>query len=540
MSKLVFLLSSIICFNFVMAQEPQNIANANNDIFRMNLEEEPNSIHPILWSDAYGYEVVNMTCDSLLSRDNQTSEWKPRLAEKWEVSADKKQITFTLRENIKFHNGQPITVQDILFTFEAFASDKMGGNRWKPFFEGISKVEAVNDKTVRFTLKDTYFNNFNVIAENFIIPKSIYGNFSDSKTKHKSIVCSGPYMFSKYEKEKMIELKRFDSWYGFKDAAWKNYYNFPSIQISFVKDYNSQIEKLKNGELDYLSFSNSDRYIKKTSAADLGKEVLKLKVINKMPKDYSFIGWNMKKSIFQDKATRKALAHLFNRQEMNKKFRFNLAELVSAPIYPQSDYAPKVKPLVYDPILAKKLLTEAGWADTNHDGVLDKIIDGQKTDFKFSLAYAAKENEKYWILYKEDLKKVGIEMGLKFLDWGNYIKFLNDGNFDAVAMRWTASSIDPDPKQIWHSSSAVQGGSNYISYHNPQVDHFIDEGRMEIDRSKRLQQIQKAYELIADDAPYLFLFSEKYDFYAVSSRIQRPKDTLNYSLGIETWSIKKK
>lgn len=530
MLKLRYIVVSLLVAHFSYGQET----------FRMNLEEEPQSIHPILWADSYGYEVVNMACDSLLSRDNQTSDWKPRLADTWETSADKKQITFKLKEGLKFHNDQAITAQDVVFTFEAFTNEKLGTVRWKPFFEGISKVEALSEKSVRFTLKDTYFNNFNVIAETFIIPKSVYGNLTESKKKHKSLVCSGPYMFSKYEPGRMIELKKFEGWYGQNDSQWKNYYNFPSIQISFLKDAGEQIEKLKTGHLDYITFSNSDRFMKKTARESLGSGIVKLKVINKIPKDYSFIGWNLKKSIFQDKGTRKALTHLFNRQEMNKKFRFNLAELVSAPIYPQSDYAPKIKPLDFDPVKAKKLLAESGWADTDKDGVLDKVFDGKKIDFKFTLVYAAKENEKYWALYKEDLKKAGIEMTIKYLDWTSYLKVLNESSFEAMAMRWSASSIDPDPKQIWHSSSSVEGGSNYISYRNPQVDQLIDEGRMEIDKSKRQQLMQKAYELIADDAPYLFLFSEKYDFYAVSERIQRPKDTFNYSLGLETWSFKKK
>ncbi len=126
-------------------------------------------------------------------------------------------------------------------------------------------------------------------------------------------------------------------------------------------------------------------------------------------------------------------------------------------------------------------------------------------------------------------------MELKYLEWNSFLKLLDEGNFDAAALAWGANDIDWDPKQIWHSSSAVVGGSNFINYKNPQVDKLIDEARLTIDKKKRVQTLQKVYEMIADDAPYVFLFNPKFVFYAHSSSTGLPGDTLRFGLGNNFW-----
>jgi peptide/nickel transport system substrate-binding protein/microcin C transport system substrate-binding protein len=224
-----------------------------------------------------------------------------------------------------------------------------------------------------------------------------------------------------------------------------------------------------------------------------------------------------------------------NREEMNKKFRYNLSVLATGPADVFADFASKdVKPLLFDPTKAQELLKKAGWADSNKDGVLDRMVDGKRQDFKFSLIHANKDNEKYFTFYREDLKKAGIDMEVKFLEWNSFLKMLDDGKFEAVALAWM-TGVNWDPKQIWHSSSAVAGGSNFVGYKNPVVDQMIDRARVEMDYAKRIPLLKKVYEEIAKDAPYVFMFNEQYSFYAHASRIEKPKDTFKYGIGTEFW-----
>ena len=153
----------------------------------------------------------------------------------------------------------------------------------------------------------------------------------------------------------------------------------------------------------------------------------------------------------------------------------------------------------------------------------------------FTLLTANQDTMKYWTMYKEDAKKAGVDINVRFVEWNSFIKLVEEGNFDAIAMGWGGGSIDLDPKQIWHSESAVKGGSNFISYKNPAADKLIDEAREELDKKKRIPKLQKVYEMIADDAPYVFLFNDKFLLYGTTSRVKKVKDTYKYSIGESYW-----
>lgn len=506
--------------------------------FTRNIEGEPPTLHPISSSDLYASFVHDYTTDTLAHRNPETNEFDPRLAERWEASKDQKVYTFFLRKDAKFSDGKPVTAADVEFSHKAIFEPAYKAAHLQPYFEGIEKVEVVDDHTVRFTLKDTYFQNFIAMAEMYIIPKHVYGDVEKSKKMTKTVVGAGPYILEKFEKGQRMVLKRNPEWYGFKTDQWKGSYNFNQIILRFVKEEAVSFEMVKKGELD-LETLTPEYFIKKAEGAPWGQTVFKNKVENRAPKSYGFVGWNFRREIFQDKNVRTALAHLMNRQEMNQKFRYGMSLLATGPTYQQSEYAsPKVKPLQFDPKKAGELLSKAGWKDSNKDGVLDKTIGGKRTDFRFALMYANKDTEKYWTLYKEDLKKAGIEMDLKYLEWNSFLKLLDEGNFDAIAMGWSGT-FEWDPKQVWHSTNAIPGGSNFIAYKNTEVDKLIDKARMESNKDKRKEMMHKVYELIAADAPYAFLFNDQYVLYANSNKVQKPADTFKYEVGRDYWWSKK-
>jgi microcin C transport system substrate-binding protein len=147
----------------------------------------------------------------------------------------------------------------------------------------------------------------------------------------------------------------------------------------------------------------------------------------------------------------------------------------------------------------------------------------------------SKDFEKYFTLYKEDLKKAGIDMEIKLLEWNAFLKQVDEQKFDAVALSWSGGDVDIDPKQIWHSASATKGGSNFISYKNPEVDKLIDQSREELDKGKRVKLLRQVYRMIAEDAPYAWLFVPKYGFYGHTKKIGKVKDTLKFDTGRFYW-----
>jgi microcin C transport system substrate-binding protein len=505
--------------------------------FWINYTAEPTTINPISSTDVYASRVHAYTMDTLLTQDRETFEWSGALANKWEISKDKKVFTFTLRDNIFFHDGKPVTTQDVKFSYDVIFDDKYESVRWRPYFESVSKVEVVDAKTIRFTVKDTYFQNFDFIAGGLkISPKHIYGDPEKSKKMNREIIGAGPYKLEKYDKGQRLVLKKFDKWYGKEDPLNKGTNNFDTVSIRFASDENVYLEMLKKGDIDYNELT-PEQYEVKTNNPAFEKTINRKKVQNSLGQGYRYLAFKLDHPIFKDLNVRKAMVHLMNREEMNQKFRYGLSLLATGPTDVTSDFAaPSVKPMLYNLKLAKELLTKAGWKDEDKNGVLEKTIDGKKTEFKFSLMYANKTFEKYFTFYQEDLKKAGIQMDLKVLEWNSFIKNVDERNFEAISMAWT-TQVEFDAKQIWHSSSTAKGGSNYIGYKNAQADKLIDEARLEMDRKKRIPKLRKVYELIANDVPYIFMFNEKYSMYGLNKRIGQPHDTFKYSIGSDTWWV---
>ncbi len=522
------------CLALVACKEKKPSAGASGT-FTVNIMGEPTTLNPFTSTDGYASSVQGYVIEALLDRDIDTYEWKPALAEKWEVSEDKKAFTFTLREGVKWQDGKPLTVEDVKFSFD-HVFENPGSAHIRPYYENIKSVEILDPRTVRFHVKDDYFLNFDVAATLGVVPKHFYADASRKKEHGRVLIGTGPYKFSQYEKGKRIVLEQDPNWWGRKDPSASKEWQFKRVVLRFITDENVTLESFKKGVLDFISL-RPDSYMKQTDGPEWGSRLIKVKTRNKGPKGYTWVGWNLKHPVLADVKVRRALAMLYNRDEAMRKFEYELSDHADGPIYTTSDYhSPKLRPIGFDPAGAAALLREAGWKDTDADGILDKVLGGKKTPLRLTILEPYEGYMKYMTLYKEDARKAGVDLELKPIEWNSFVKLLDEGKFDAVRMAWGGGSVDPDLKQIWHSSSR-NGGSNRIGYSNPEVDKLIDQARRIHDRSQRIPLIQRASELIAADAPYLFLFCGRESLYAHNSRIKKEKDTYQYGIGSHYWTL---
>jgi ABC-type transport system substrate-binding protein len=332
-------------------------------------------------------------------------------------------------------------------------------------------------------------------------------------------------------------LEKNKQWWG--NTTYPKQHNFARIRMRFIKEGNIAIQRLEKGDLDFNSLT-AEEYVKKTGGKKWGKSVKKVKYENSAPKGYGFIGWNLKNELFKSKEVRMALYHLVDRKKMIEKYDYGLRLPATGPWYQQSIYAdPKVKPVAFDPKKALELLRKNGWKDTDGDQVLDKVIAGVKTPFRFTILEPNKEFTKYLVTFQQDAKKSGIDVQIKVVEWNTFITLLNERKFEAVRLGWSGGSVDYDPKQIWHSDSAKNKGSNFVSYENKKVDKLIDQARDTLEREKRIPILREAFKLIAEDVPYAFLFNSKFGFYGYSDRLERPGDTFKFGVGMEYWKISK-
>ena len=528
-----FLLTNLQCIN-----SKHNFKISKKESFFYPLGSDPTTLHPIRSTGYYSLVVQKHVLETLLRRNDDTYEWEPSLAKKWTMSPDGNSISFEIFDNLQWSDGKPLTTQDIKFSFSAYSNPAYGGISSLSYFEKIKSATILSGTKIKFEMKEPYFGNFQVLAQMKVIPEHIY---KDPKLKlSKTMIGSGPYLISHYIRGKVLVLTKNPYWKGVENQTDGKRFLFPTIVFRFVSYPTDVLLRMEKEQLDF-TYLSSESYVTKTNSAPWGSKIKKVEYSNKQPSGFYCIGLNLQRELFKDVRVRKALAHLFNREFINEKFMYNKRELARGPWYFWSEYAdPSVPPILFDVKEAKRLLREAGWTDKDQNAVLEKNIKGVKKEFEFTLMIpsGASSIEKWFTFYQQDLKKAGIKLNLQFVDWISLLKLQDDKNFDAVFRGWSSGAVDFDPKQLWHSSSSQKGGSNFISYSNPEVDALIDLGRSKLDKKERIKYFKQVYRLIAEDVPYIFLFNVRQRLYGVNQRIETYRPSWNYEIGLFYWTFK--
>jgi peptide/nickel transport system substrate-binding protein len=166
----------------------------------------------------------------------------------------------------------------------------------------------------------------------------------------------------------------------------------------------------------------------------------------------------------------------------------------------------------YDPLQAKRMLEEEGWYDSTGSGTIDKLIDGERKPFKFSLTYYVKNpTSKVVCEYVATaLKEIGITCELNGVDIADLSAVFDEKNFDALNLAWALGTPPEDPRQLWHSSgSKEKGSSNAIGFANAEADKIIEALQYESDPEKRIQLYHRFDAIIHEEAPYIFLYTPK-------------------------------
>jgi ABC-type transport system substrate-binding protein len=542
--KLYALILSLAIFSEAHAVPVGNQKAPKAGTFKVLLDSAPPTLNALSSTDYSASQVQVKVMDTLLNKNVESYEFEPALAKEWKISKDELSFEFTLRDGVKWHDGKPLTIEDVKFSFDAIMdpSNKYKTASKKAYFENIKSAEITGPNKIKFTVGKPYFDNFNQIATSLmIVPMHLYKDPSKEQEKilNKTLIGTGPYMLADFDRAKGIILKANPNYWGKTDSNLKGAYNFETINMRFISEIDVAIQRMENGDLDFIELG-TESYMKKTSGPKWGKEIYKVKTENKQDPGYGFIALNLTNPILSSKKTRIALAHLFNRREMIKKFLYDMSAPATGPLFQRSEYADSsVKPLEYDPKLALKLLKEDGWVAAPGETVLVKDIAGKKTPLSFTILNPSKDMEKYLTLFKEDAKKAGVNIEVKFIEWNAFLKLIDERKYEAAALSWSGGDVDWDPKPIWHSASIANAGSNYVSYKNPKVDQLIDEARVIMDKKVRVKKLREVYKMIAEDVPYLFMFTPKYKYYGYSKQIGKEKDTYQYDIGTNYWWMKK-
>lgn len=454
-------------------------------------------------------------------------------------------LTYEIRPEAKWDNGSPITAEDMIFTFKAIKNPHVDAEPYRPYVEFLkdATVDPANPK--KFTLySDTrYFaaeyslgNLAFTMPAYFYDPKGIMKKFSlkdlsdpakaagyksnadliafakdfnsEKYARNKEGICgSGPYELDSWETGQRIVLKKKKNWWGAALAGVNRAYiaNPDKIIYEVIVDVNSATAALKGEKIDICTLKSKD-YLELSKDA---KMTDRFKFYKPEQQAYSYIGINCKNPKTSDAKVRRALAHCMDVDKIIEKISFGMAKRVVGPFAPSQPYYAKDLPLIaFDIAKANTLLDEAGWKDSDGDGIRDKTIDGKLTKLSLEIKYPSGSDvvEKIVNLYQENLKKAGIELTNATREWTVYLQETKNHNFELSFGSWSSSPTPDDPGQIWATSS-YNGGSNYVGFGNQKSDELIDKITHELDETKRNQLYLEFQKIVYDEQPYVFMSS---------------------------------
>lgn len=424
-------------------------------------------------------------------RDGQLT---PLLAQAWTESDDHLTLRVTLRSDVLFHDGQPLTSADVKATLDALFDPKNATTGFRSALETMDRVEAPDAATVIIHWKQPYFlATWTLLGALPVLPAhALVGEF-DTLPLHRAPIGTGPFRFEKWEAGTSLSYVRNDSYWGRRAYLAR-------VVFRFVKDDTAAVAGWERGDFDLITRLSPAAWRASESNGKLQADYQRVF----FPENtYVWLGFNQRKQPFADPRVRKALGLLFPMAEVEKAVDLGLEPRTTCPYFPGSmSCDPQVKPLPFDPPAAKQLLAQAGWADSDGDGVLDRA--GERFTLSFLAAAQSPKMTKLLPIYLDTLKQAGIDARIETVDVSGYMSRVRAHDFDAMALSWSAADSVQDNFGNFHSSQ-IAGGSNYVGYSNPQVDQLLTTIRAEFDPAKRAALERQVHRLVYEDQAYLFL-----------------------------------
>ncbi|MBI5197978.1 MAG: peptide-binding protein [Nitrospirae bacterium] len=447
---------------------------------------------PPLASDSASSDITGWVFNGLVKYDKDIN-LVGDLAESFEASSDCKTVTFHLRKGVKWHDGAEFTARDVLFSYRTMTDPKVA-TPYSGDFERVQSVTAPDPYTIRVAYKEPFAPGLASWGMGILPEHLLKGKDINASELNRKPVGTGPYKFSEWVSGQRIILTANDDYFEGRPHVDRFVYRI-------IPDTSTMFLELKAGGLDFMGLTPL-LYQRQTDSPLFQRNFNKFKY---PAFAYTYLGYNLRDPKFKDKRVRQAIAYASNKQGIIQGVLLGLGRPATGPFPPESwAYNTQVPDYPFDLEKAKQLLAEAGWKDTNGDGILDK--DG--TPFRFTLLtnQGNEERAKTAEILQQNLSKVGIKVEIKVVEWQALLhEFIDKRKFEAIIMGW-ALGRDPDAYDIWHSSKTKEGEFNFVSYSNPRVDELLIKGRQTCNQEERQAIYHEIHRLIAEDQPYTFLY----------------------------------
>ena len=449
------------------------------------------SLDPAVVTDGESFKVAENIYDTLVQFGDMDTEVHPSLASDWEVSEDGLQYTFTLEEDVSFHDGTPFNADAVVYNFERWMNPKE--DQAEPFafyrsmfggFKGeeghiIKDVKAIDEYTVQIDLKRPqapFLKNLSMTPFSIASPKALKeGDYGQNP------VGTGPFVFKEWKRNDKIVLEKN------KDYWVDGYPKLEQVIFKSIPDNAARLNALKTGEIDMMDGVMPSDVPQIEENADLT-------TFTRPSMNIGYLGLNVTRGPLQDKKVRQALNHAVDKEAIIEAFYQGQAEPAKNPIPPSiQGYNDDISAYEYDLDKARSLLEEAGYADG---------FEMELWAMPVSRPYMP-DGQKVAEAIQSSFKEIGVETTIKTYEWATYVEKVIGGEADSFLLGWTAQNGDADNVLYTLLDKEMVGSSNSSRYESEELHNLLVEAQSTVDEEKRNKLYKQALEVIHEDAPWI-------------------------------------
>ena len=512
-------------------------------------------LNPILASDSASFDMMPYFPGLIGSNPFSGAVEATEMAESWEVSENSLVWTFKLREGVMWSDGEPVDAHDFKFTYDAIASDLVETPR-KGNVESIESIEVVDDHTVQVTFTQLKCDGLLDLGLGWL-PSHLYAaDFSDVMTSDLNTepqASAEAFVFNEWVRDDHISMLS-------NSTFWKGAPNMEGQIIRVIPSAGTRLAALETGEVDVIG-------LEPTQLTRVGLNP-DLNIFKFKDDGYSYIGLNLANPenplpgqdeegnlmeqdphpILSDRQVRLAMAHSLDYEAIINKVYLGQGYQIASNVLPAVGWAhdPSIAPYDYDTELSASILEEAGWTDSDGDGVREcngcaTAEEGTLLSLNLKTNAGNSSREELGVLVQDQLNGIGFDITFEAIEFGTLVGELLGQTYEMVIIGWTGLGTDPNDDVFWHSRYDTPGsGFNFVSYQNARIDELLEQGLAvpgcaAEDRAPVYYEIQQ---IIHDDIPYLFVtgsignigYSDRWDGI--------DPGTWSFAWNIERWSLK--
>lgn len=452
--------------------------------------------NPVTNSATVTDDVIKHMLFTPLVQYDEKLNVQPYLAESWQLTDTA--VTFRLREGVTWHDGQPVTAEDVKFTFDLAKNPESAAGIIAAYLNMVKSATVVDPRTIRFGFVAPHASPL----EGFWwapVPRHLLQGVAPAELSRAPYnlrpVGSGPFKFGDWKQGQQLMLEAYPQF----PQAMGGRPRLDRAVFRIVPEATTRLTELSNGAM------HVDLSILPAEAQQVQQQSGGAEVQSFPSREFTYVGWNNEREPFRDARVRRALTMAINRPELIQALMFGFAEPAGAVIPPFSPMNPGLQPLPFDPAGAKRLLQEAGWQDTDGDGILEK--GGRPLRFSLITNAANQLFQDIATVMQRQLRQAGAQVDIRTVEFQTMLQQHKARDYDAILTNWSWDYFRPDPSPLFSCEEARKRLSpNRTGYCNPQADQLVQSALREPDAARAKQGWTQFSQILQQDQPLTLLY----------------------------------